>query len=244
MKALITGASKGIGFSILKRLINNGLKCTVILRNPESIQNNPEYSNVNVLKCNLDNRNDLNQILKTISQESYSVLINNAGGGVPCKFEDIEIEQIDYEYNLNFISPMFLIKAVLPKMRENSYGRIINISSISSKRGTPYLFYYSAAKAGINSLTQSLAKYLANTGITINSICPGGVETEMSVEGRKLISQLSNMSPHEYQNNMMKNMGIGRLIYPDEVASLVSFLLESSSITGQSINICGSLEVY
>ena len=125
------------------------------------------------------------------------------------------------------------------------YGRIINISSISSKRGTPYLYTYSATKAALDSLTQSIASTASNYGFTINSICPGGIDTNMSINGRIEISNLKNMKDNEYQNGMINEMCLGKLIPTKSVVYLIDYLLseEANCISGQSINICGALEV-
>ena len=143
---------------------------------------------------------------------------------------------------MNLIAPMLLTKSVSKNMVAKNYGRIINISSISGVYGTPYLFTYSATKAGINNFTQSSANYFSGKNITVNSISPGGIDTDMAVNGRKEISKLYNMNENDYQNQMMKQMGVSKLINSEEVAKLVKFLIETPSINGQNINICGLIE--
>lgn len=242
MKVLLTGGTKGIGLAILKMLVSNRYETTVIGRTPLLGEN---YTQTKFIECDLADVDMVRKLCKLIQNQSFDILINNAGGGNPVKIEDLCIEQINKEINLNLISPILLIKAVLSNMKKNKFGRIVNISSISSKRGTPFLYVYSAAKAGINSITQSLSRDLANTGITVNSICPGGVDTDMSIKGRMEISKLFNYEPEQYQKNMIKQMGIGGLISTEEIASFVEYLIkpESGFISGQSINICGTLEV-
>lgn len=243
MNVLLTGTTKGIGLAILKKLSSQGNKCTVINRSPVL---NCEECNMKKWNYDLSDLSQIEEVCNKIANEGeFEVLINNAGAGTPCEFEKLTIDQINKEINLNLKAPMMLIKAVLPYMKQIRFGRIVNISSITGKRGTPYLFTYSAAKAGLNSLTQSLAGYLRNTGITINSICPGGVETQTSILGRSEISKLLNYDDDEYQKSMVDKMGLGRLIKPEEVADFVSYLVEVNHevITGQSINVCGNMEV-
>lgn len=172
-------------------------------------------------------------------------MINNAGAGYPSKIENISLDSIYYETNLNFLTPYLLIQNIYPKMIKKKYGRIINISSISSKRGTPYLYTYSATKAALDSLTQSIASTASNYGFTINSICPGGIDTNMSINGRIEISNLKNMKDNEYQNGMINEMCLGKLIPTKAVVYLIDYLLseKANCISGQSINICGALEV-
>lgn len=155
------------------------------------------------------------------------------------------VGQEEQDLYLNFIAPLLLIKTFYPKMINKKYSRIINISSISSKRGTPFLYVYSSAKAALDSLTQSVASTMKTNGFTINSICPGGIDTKMSVEGRKKISSSLGLSPENYQNRMIDGMNLNSLISTEEVANLVEFLISplANSISGQAINICGTLEV-
>lgn len=173
------------------------------------------------------------------------MLINNAGSGTPSEFTDISIQDIKKEININFISPMLLIQAVIKNMKKKCFGRIVNISSISGKEGTPFLFTYSASKSALNSLTQSLAKVYTKHGILINAISPGGINTDMSIEGRKKISKLYNLEETEYQNIMLQKMGFNELIEPDAVANMVRLMISQdfNYISGQNINICGALEL-
>lgn len=243
MKVLITGASKGIGRTILKKLINEGHECIVVNR---SEFYEPGLDLENLWQYDLSEESNIIQLCEKLKNyKDIQVIINNAGGGVPYKYEDITFENIKNEINLNLITPMLIIQTLFPHMKENGFGRIINISSTTAKRGTPFLFTYSAAKAGLNSLTQSIARYSIKTGITINSICPGGVETEMSINGRQEISRLLNQDLEVYQQNMIEQMGLGRLIKPEEIAELILFMLSSGAnfMTGQTINACGLLEV-
>jgi acetoacetyl-CoA reductase len=201
--------------------------------------------NTKFLKCDLSNLEQVNEICEVVKNENIDVLVNNAGFGEPVKFEKLTLKQINHEINLNFISPVLLIQAVLSYMRDVSFGRIINISSISAKQGVPFLEIYSAAKSALNSITQSLSKSFLNAGITINSICPGGIETEMACEGRKIISKIMNREILSYENDMVNNIGIGRLILPEEVSRVVMFLIDKkmSYVSGQCFNVCGTLEL-
>ncbi|TBX05621.1 SDR family oxidoreductase [Clostridium perfringens] len=242
MEILLTGGSKGIGFSILKKLLKEEHKVTVVSRSDDLIK----YKwPINILKCDLSNINEVEILCNKIKNQHFDVLINNAGGSIPIKLEELSVEQINEDINLNLIAPLMLIKTVIPNMKASNFGRIINISSISSKRGTPYLFTYSAAKAGLNSLTQSISRYLGENDITVNSICPGGVDTKMSVLGRKKISNIMGLACDDYQNNMIKEIGMNRLIKCEEIAELIMYLInkKTSYISGQSINVCGTLEV-
>lgn len=239
MRVLITGTTSGIGKTIMNHFIE--LNYEVYTINRKNINNN----NITNYVCDLSDINQVQELIKTIDKLDIDILINNAGAGYPSKIENISLDSIYYETNLNFLTPYLLIQNIYPKMIKKKYGRIINISSISSKRGTPYLYTYSATKAALDSLTQSIASTESNYGFTINSICPGGIDTNMSINGRIEISNLKNMKDNEYQNDMINEMCLGKLIPTKSVVYLIDYLLseEANCISGQSINICGALEV-
>ena len=126
------------------------------------------------------------------------------------------------------------------------FSDYINISSIASKSPRTVIPHYAAAKAALESFTKSMAVAYAGCGITINSICPGGVETDTSLMNRRVMARLSGKDAEFYNNRMKTGNGLGRMIQPGEVAALIRFLLsdEAESISGQSINICGIKEVH
>ena len=239
MRVLITGTTSGIGKTIMNHFIE--LNYEVYTINRKNINNN----NITNYVCDLSDINQVQELIKTIDKLDIDILINNAGAGYPSKIENISLDSIYYETNLNLLTPYLLIQNIYPKMIKKKYGRIINISSISSKRGTPYLYTYSATKAALDSLTQSIASTASNYGFTINSICPGGIDTNMSINGRIEISNLKNMKDNEYQNGMINEMCLGKLIPTKAVVYLIDYLLseKANCISGQSINICGALEV-
>ena len=239
MNIILTGASSGIGEAILKRLYKNSSNnLLVICRNKPNIQS----TNINWIKADLSDKNVLSEIEEDIKKFKGDILINNAGSGKVCDLTELEINDIERELTLNLVAPMILTSIVCENMKKNNYGRIINISSISGLTGTPYLFTYSASKAGLLNFTQSSAEYFHSCDITVNSICPGGIDTNMAVEGRKKISSLHDMQLDEYQKNMLNLMGRKELISSEDVANTVEFLINNNSINGQTINVCGLIE--
>ena len=237
MNIIITGASSGIGEAILK-LLSKDNKILAISRTRIKLDN----KNIRWIEADLSKEEELERLEEETKEFKCDVLINNAGAG---KIEDLEKlktgELID-ETVLNLICPIKLTQFVSENMKKNNFGRIINVSSISGLNGTPYLFMYSASKAGLINFTQSSAEYFRNYDITVNTICPGGVNTKMAVEGRKQISKMFNDKPEKHQQDMLKAMGRKELISVEEVAYLVDFLIKMPSINGQCINICGLIE--
>ncbi len=237
MNILITGASSGIGEAILTKIAKDN-NILVLARNTGKI----ELPNVKWINVDLSKTEELKELEQTIRDFKCDILINNAGAGKVRDLEALDVEEMVDESVLNLITPMKLTSIVAKNMKDNNFGRIINISSISGLSGTPYLFTYSATKAGLINFTRSSADYFKGYNITVNTICPGGVDTNMAVNGRQEISKLLDLEPEQYQKNMLKAMGRDQLITTEEVASLVEFLINMPSINGQCINICGLIE--
>lgn len=236
--ALITGTTQGIGKAIKKSMKDNYYIIAINRKSDDSVDEN--------IICDLSRKEEIERISKEIQKCHIDILINNAGGSLPCKFSDLKLETIIKDINLNFIAPTLLMQGVLPGMIRKGYGKILNISSISAKAPTPYLHIYSAAKSALDSLTISCAKEYGERNISINSICPGAVDTPVSIKGRQQISVYKEMNREDYQKSMIKATGLGRMVSTEEVADLVSFLIsdKASAISGQTINICGTLETH
>jgi 3-oxoacyl-[acyl-carrier protein] reductase len=239
---LITGTTNGIGKTLLNCLINSGYQCSVINRRPtaERLPIAKEYI------CDLANLNAVQTLCTQLQQESYFGLINNAGSGKPMKLEELDADTIYHELQLNLVTPLLLIQALLPQMRLNNIGRIINVSSVAATMHIPLLMTYSASKAGLNSLTHSIAKYLKGTNITINAIAPGGINTKSSIHGRKEISRLLGLSTQKYQQNMIDCMGRKTLIAAEELFPFIKTILDDHQgvFNGQRINLAGLLNIY
>lgn len=237
MKILLTGSTQGIGEAIYN---------TLKIKHDITVINRRSCSDKEII-CDLSDIEAVKQLCCRIASEEWDVLINNAGGSFPIKFECLSVEDIHRIMDLNFTAPVMLMQAVLPHMENKRFGRIINISSVTAKSPVPYLHIYSAAKSALNSLTQSLSLYYAEKNICINSICPGSVRTQSSIEGRQEISRLKNEESdlNNYQEEMIHTNGIGHLLEPTDIANFVEYLLSDGGncIMGQTINICGNMEL-
>ena len=146
-------------------------------------------------------------------------------------------EQISSIYNTNLISPVKIISSAVPYMKEKMWGRIINIGSISGVMGEAYASLYSSTKSGLIGLTKALALELAEYNITVNTINPGWVDTDL---GNNSIED-SDFSKEEILGCIPQK----RFVAPSEIAGLVKYLIsdEAKGITGQSINLCAGLSV-
>lgn len=187
-KILVTGANRGIGLAIVKQLSENAddtiiLGCRNIELGKAELTNLP--TNVRVEKVDLNDRETLGHDIKTIIDNygHIDVLINNAGVLFEGNFSDSTFEQLEQSIFVNCYGPYLLAKAVLPKMKKNNYGRIVNISSQwgAFSDGLNGPFSYSVSKATLNAMTLTMAKEISGN-IKINSMCPGWVKTRMGGE--------------------------------------------------------------
>ena len=231
MNILVTGASKGIGNAIAQELQSIG-EVFVTGRDEQALT----ACNAKGF-CICDLSKDINILAKFIEEKSIDVLINNAGEYIYAGLETMNIADIQRLYQTNLIAPAYLISKAIPHMKGQRWGRIINIGSISGVMGEAYASIYSSSKSGLIGLTKALALELAEFDITVNTINPGWVETEL---GMNSIEE-SEFSKEEIIDTIPQK----RFVKPEEIAKLCKYLIseDAKGITGQSINICAGLSV-
>src|SRR5205085_4126001 len=169
------------------------------------------------------------------------ILVNNAGIAESVPFVKTNDEFWQRHLAVNLHGTFYCMRAALPAMLERGWGRIINVASIAGKTGAPYIAAYSASKHGVLGLTRSVALEVATKGITVNAICPGYVETDMTTRAIESITAKTGKSEAEAIAAISRMSAQNRLITPEEVAS-VALLLASEDgrgITGQAINVDG-----
>ena len=233
MNILVTGASRGIGKTIAKSLQNYG-NVYVTARNEEKLK---EFGNEMYFVCDLSKEDDLIKLGDFIQEKKIDILVNNAGEYTYCGIEDTEISKLNEILSINLKAPIYLMHSAIPHMKKNKFGRVINIGSISGVMGEAYASMYSATKAGLIGLSKATGLELAEFGITVNTINPGWVDTEL---GKSSIED-SEFSEEE----ILESIPQRRFVKPEEIAGLVKYLIseEAKGITGQSINICAGLSV-
>ncbi len=228
---LVTGASKGIGRIIAEEMKPIG-NVFVSGRNKEALEklNAKDY-------CVCDLAQNPEILGDFIEKNSIDILVNNAGEYIYGAIETMKLEDIERIHRTNLIAPAYLISRAVPYMKSKNSGRIINIGSISGVMGEANASLYSSSKAGLLGLTKALALELAEHNITVNTINPGWVDTEL---GNESIEQ-SDFTKEEILDCIPQK----RFVTPEEVANLVKYLIssEAKGITGQGINLCAGLSV-
>jgi NAD(P)-dependent dehydrogenase (short-subunit alcohol dehydrogenase family) len=233
MRILVTGASKGIGREIAQTLKSVG-DVFVTSRNEKDLK---ILDCSGYFACDLANEDDLIRLGDFVVENKIDVLVNNAGEYVYSPVENIKREELSHILAVNLKAPMYLASRVVPQMKENKWGRIVNIGSISGVMGEANACMYSATKAGLVGFTKATGLELASFGITVNTINPGWVDTEL---GKSSIED-SEFSQEEILDCIPQR----RFVEPKEIAGLVKYLIsdEAKGITGQSINLCAGLSV-
>ena len=228
MNILVTGSSRGIGKVIAQELSSLG-NVFVTGRNEELLKN----SNCKYYVCDLSK--DTDKLCEFIKENNIDILINNAGEYIYGAIEEMSSKQIESICATNLIAPIKLINACVPYMKSQKFGRIVNIGSISGVMGEAYASLYSSTKSGLIGLTKALALELAEHNITVNTINPGWVDTDL---GSRSIEE-SEFTKEE----ILETIPQRRFVEPIEVANLVKYLIsnEAKGVTGQSINLCAGL---
>ena len=231
---LITGATGGLGRSIADDFYEKKFHLILTGTNESKLDalRSKFDRNTKVIKCNLTKASEINDLSEKIKPSSIDILINNAGITKDNLFLRMKDQDWDEVLNINLKANYNLCKMVIKEMVKKRWGRIINISSAVAKMGNPGQTNYAASKAAIEGFTRSLALEIASRGITVNAIAPGFIKTEI----------LDSIDPSKLEE-MAKNIPIGRIGEPKDIAKLVSFLAsdESSYITGQVLHVNGGL---
>ena len=235
---LITGATGSIGFAIAKKFKEQGYKVCAIGRNLqkiEKIKNNFDYHYCS----DLTQEGACDELFNVVKNEfgNIDILINNAGSYIWAPIEKTIDEEISSLIKLNFEVPYRLTKLVIPDMQKNSWGRIINIGSISGAVGEANATLYSGTKSALIGFTKALALEKADKGITANIINPGWVNSELTENALNddsfTIEETLEMIPQR------------RFIEPIEIAECALYLAsdKAKGITGQYINLCAGLSI-
>jgi 3-oxoacyl-[acyl-carrier protein] reductase len=237
--AMVTGASRGIGQAILRTL---GAKGAVMMGTAttelgaEGITEDLRTHNCKGrgLKLDVAEPATIAAVVKTIQDEfgPITILINNAGvtrDNLLMRMKAIEWEEI---ININLTSLYHLTKACLKGMMKARYGRIINIASVVGQIGNPGQSNYAAAKAGMMGFTKSLARELGSRGITVNTVAPGFIDTD-----------ITQALPEQQREALVKQIPLNRLGQTSDVANAVAFLASSEAayITGETLNVNGGM---
>jgi acetoacetyl-CoA reductase len=236
--ALVTGGIRGIGLAICERLMNRGVKVAAgYSANTDAAQQFADkYADqgVSVHQGNIGSNEDCERVIGEVLDRhgQLDILVNNAGITVDKTMRKMTPEEWDHVIHVNLSGAFYLSRAVLQHMLDRGYGRIVNISSVVGESGGFGQANYAAAKSGMFGLTMSLALETASKGITVNTVTPGYISTDMTAA-----------VPPNAMDKIVARIPVGRLGEPNEVARVVEFLAdpESGYITGTVYPVNGGL---
>ncbi|MCA9836246.1 MAG: SDR family oxidoreductase [Trueperaceae bacterium] len=247
---VITGASRGIGAGIAERFAQEGARL-VLSANEDQVHQTAEdlrdkgFEAISVF-ADVTSKADVEALFAKAEQEygQIDVSVHNAGFITIAKLEDLTEAEWDKVMAINTKGVFLCCQVAASYMRKRHYGRIINTASGQARQGFIYTPHYAASKFGVVGITQSLAKELATSGITVNAICPGIIDTDMWAYNDTVWGKLlGDYQPGELMQEWVDNIPMKRVGTSSDVAALVSFLAsdDAAYITGQSINIDGGL---
>lgn len=255
--ALVTGGTRGIGRAIVEHLASEGATVVFCGRDTAHVEAvaatlRDRGLDVDGVRADVRNAEDTGTLIDHAvargNGSGVQILVNNAGrpGGGPTKEIEDELWNDVIETNLNSVFRMSRDVLKRGGMLESGWGRIVNIASTGGKQGVPLGAPYSASKHGVVGFSKALGLELAKTGVTVNAVCPGFVETDMAQHVREGYGEIWNCSADEVKQRFEMRIPTGRYVEPDEVAAMVVHLVapSSRSVTAQAINVCGGLGNY
>lgn len=230
---LVTGGSRGIGRAIVEHLIMQGYKVSFTYNSTLPKDYNSATA---AFKLDITDPVQCEKLLLELDGKGLfpEILINNAGITADAMFHKMTAHQFSSVINTNLISLFNITQPVFTEMRAKGFGRIVNISSINAKKGQIGQTNYCASKAGIQGFTKALALEGAKFGVTVNSVSPGYIETDMVMKIRE-----------DIRDSLIQGIPAGRFGKPREVARLIEFLIseESDYITGANYDINGAMHL-
>jgi NAD(P)-dependent dehydrogenase (short-subunit alcohol dehydrogenase family) len=241
--ALVTGAGRGIGRAVASALSRAGHRVVLTARNVEDLTATAAECPGAALLVpgDITEPGFVDELFDRVESEwgSIEVLVANAGAGVSASLAKTTDEQWQQMLDLNLTAPFRCMRRAVPSMTSRGHGRIVVIASVAAKVGEPYISAYTASKHGVLGLVRSAAAELARTGVTVNAVCPGYVDTPMTDATVAGIVEKTGRTPEQARAALDAKQPIGRLITPEEVAEAVMFCVTNPGVTGQGINVDG-----
>ena len=249
--AIVCASTKGLGFAVAKSLLDEG--CEVLISSSkdvnilkaEAILTKEGYVNFHMLKADLSKNEGIANLFKfaTLKSSKIDILVNNCGGPDQGNFDNVNEEQLIDAFNKNLKNVFTLTKLILPIMKANNWGRIVNITSTSAKQPIDSLVLSNIMRSAVTAFSKSISNEYAKWNIMVNNVLPGRILTDRIIEISNQKSKESGIDKRDILEALGQDLPIGRIGKPEEFGPMVAFLCseKASYITGNSINIDGGL---
>lgn len=235
--AVVTGGSSGIGLAIIHQLTAQGFKAI-------SWDINPPKEDVPFVRCDVTSEEAVKAALAQTHEQfgEPTILINNCGLQFLSPVEEFPLEKWNQLISILLTGTFLCSKVMIPGMKKNGWGRIINVSSIHGKVASPYKAAYVAAKHGVLGLSKVMALELGEFNITVNSICPGFVDTPLMRQQLSKQAELNQMTEADVASEiMLKPACIKKFTTTEQVAGMVNYFISdaAATITGEAFSMSG-----
>ncbi|HJQ34419.1 MAG TPA: SDR family NAD(P)-dependent oxidoreductase [Pyrinomonadaceae bacterium] len=255
--AFITGGGRGIGRALALAFAREGARVFVVARTTAEVEKVADEIRAqrgagaaSHAACDVSDPRSVARAFDAAREfygtEGPDILVNNAGIAESSKFAETSDEFWQRHLGVNLSGTFYCMRAALPAMVGRGWGRVINVASIAGKTGAPYIAAYSASKHGVLGLTRSAALEVASKGVTVNAVCPGYVDTQMTTRAVENIEAKTGRSAADSLEAIKRMSPQNRLVTPEEVAALALLLAsdEGRGITGQAINVDGGTVLF
>jgi 3-oxoacyl-[acyl-carrier protein] reductase len=238
INVLITGGSRGIGKACVEIFIKAGANVAFTFHSAQNaadkLVTDNESSKLKQYKLNLADTIEIEKVIGYVLKDfgTIDILVNNAGIWKEAAIDQMTIDEWNETMNVNLTSTYLITKLLVPGMKKNNFGRIINIASTAGQRGEAFHSHYAASKGGMISLTKSLASELGKHNITVNCVAPGWVITDMTTD---------SLNDSATYKKVLTDIPLNKIAQPEEIAGPVLFLAShlASHITGEILNVNG-----
>ena len=239
INVLVTGGSRGIGRACVELFLKSGANVAFTFQRAKVeaekvVSDYKGTSKLKYYKVDLFDTDDIEKVISNVLNDFVHIdmLILNAGVWKEAAIDKMTLEEWNEMININLTSTYLITKLVVPGMKKNNFGRIINIASTAGQRGEAFHSHYAASKGGMISLTKSLASELGKYNITVNCVAPGWVITDMTTD---------SLADSETNKKVIGDIPLNKIAKPEEIAGPVLFLASNlaSHITGEILNVNG-----
>jgi NAD(P)-dependent dehydrogenase (short-subunit alcohol dehydrogenase family) len=253
--ALVTGGGRGIGRAVAFAFAREGASVAVLARTSAEVERVAAELTAECgvrtthATCDVSDAHSVARAFALVAEtfgRGADILVNNAGIAESAPVARTDDAHWRRHLAVNLDGTFYCTRAALPAMIERAWGRIINVASIAGKTGAPYIAAYSASKHGVLGLTRSVALEVASKGVTVNAICPGYVDTDMTTRAVEQIEAKTGRTAADALDRIKSMSPQNRLVTPEEVAALALLLAseDGRGITGQAINVDGGSVLF